>query len=190
MSTLTRALPTKPGGHERARLSLNPDRGKGDSDGTWWPGTTNLQTELPALDVAVHQLTGSRIARIAYTYGQWEPAPRKQWTPLGMIKLGWFTHSTHPENIDLSLADYTRLVLTVIAPTSDPVMANITHREHGTPPTGFPPPANGPVGPLRGRRRWPTTEHPSIVNRWPTREHPSIVNPIVGLEPLPPWTTR
>lgn len=132
MTTPTAPAQHQPREQHKARLSLKRDRGKGPSDGTWWPRTTNLQTELPALDLAVHQLTGSRIARIAYTHGQWQPGPGKARTPLGVTKIGWFTHSAHPENIDLSLADYTHLVLTVIPPTT-PITANPTPHDHATP---------------------------------------------------------
>lgn len=173
---------TSPAQHQRrqphkARLSLNPDRGKGPSDGTWWPRTTNLEAELPALDLAVHKLTGSRIARIAYTYGQWpRTTPRKQRTPLGVTKIGWFTHSAHPENIGLSLADYTHLVLTVIQPTTDPRMANITLREHGMPPTGLHMADTVPVD------RW--------ENGGGGRLGTYLPKPNIGVEPMPPWTTR
>ena len=180
MSTLTAAPRPTAEGQQSARLILDPDRGKGPSDGTWWPRTTSLQTELPALDLAVQQLTGSRIARIAYTQRLWQPAPRKLWTSLGMTKLGWFTHSAHPENVDLSLADYSHLVLTVIAPATDPVLANRTLPGDATPPTGLATPDSGPVD------RWedegggpPPTDRPT-----------TSLKPVRGPAPVPPWTRR
>jgi hypothetical protein len=181
MSTL--AAPPRPQAGEQgsARLILDPDRGKGPTDGTWWPRTTSLQNELPALDLAVHQLTGSRIARIAYTQRLWQPAPRKQRTSLGMTKLGWFTHSAHPENIDLSLADYSHLVLTVIAPATDSVLANIPPFHHATAPTGLLTPDRGPVD------RW---EDEGGGGDLPTHTPTTSFKPVVGPAPVPPWTTR
>lgn len=121
------------------RVSLAHLRGVGLSDGAWWPRTASLQAEIPDLDVAVHDLTGARIARAAYVTGLWDRAPHAVRTPLGVTKLGWFAHSGRSENIDLSLTDYTRLVLTVIPPSTDPVLAELILVECGEPteaPTG------------------------------------------------------
>lgn len=105
------------------RLDLSPDPRTGVSDGAWWPRSTSLQAELPDLDRAVHALTGSRIARVAYTLSLWSPAPRKLRTSLGITKLGWFQDSARPSDIDLDLSDNATLVLTVIPPDTEPSFA-------------------------------------------------------------------
>ena len=112
-----------------ARLNLRPKVKtfgvRGRSDGAWWPRTTNLQGELQALDVGVRTLTGSRIAHISYTLSAWDPAPTKAWSTLGMTKFGWFTDPAHAAFLDLTLSDYSRLVLTVIAPDTEPSQAHL-----------------------------------------------------------------
>lgn len=106
-----------------ARLNLPRNPRTGVTDGAWWPRSTSLQAELPDLDLAVHALTGCRIARVAYTRSLWSPAPRQLWTSLGMTKLGWFEDSARPSTIDLDLSDNTTLVLTVIPPDTEPPLA-------------------------------------------------------------------
>jgi hypothetical protein len=93
------------------------------TDGVWWPLTTDLQVELPQLDVAVHHLTGARIARVGYERHLWGQAPRKVRTPLGITHIGWFEHSRYPDHITLSLSNYQRLVLSVLPPDTDVAVA-------------------------------------------------------------------
>ncbi|XAS74961.1 DUF5994 family protein [Dermatophilaceae bacterium Sec6.4] len=106
-----------------ARLNLSRDPQTGVSDGAWWPRSSSLQAELPSLDLAVHALIGSRVARVAYTLGLWSPAPHKLWTSLGITKLGWFHDGRGTGAIDLQLSDGTTLVLTVIPPDTEPSLA-------------------------------------------------------------------
>jgi Family of unknown function (DUF5994) len=87
-------------------------------DGVWWPHTWSLQREVPFLDVAIHDATHARIARLSYTVGSWDEDTTKIWTPLGMVKVGWFITSLHPSDVDLSLTDNRRVVLHVIAPST------------------------------------------------------------------------
>jgi hypothetical protein len=96
----------------RVRLSAHP--GEHASDGVWWPRTTDLLVEVPLLDVAVQGLTRARIGRVAYERGRWTDAPSRVRTPLGVTHLGWFEHSRYPDHVLLSLANYQRLVLTVL----------------------------------------------------------------------------
>lgn len=110
-------------GEPAARVNLSCDPRAGVSDGAWWPRSTSLQAELPDLDLVVHALTGSRIARVGYTLSLWAPAPPKLWTSLGMTKLRWFQDTRRPSNIDLDLSDSTTLVLTVIPPDTEPSLA-------------------------------------------------------------------
>lgn len=129
MSTEARPAPADSGKHPDVRVRLSLERGTGPSDGAWWPHTLSLQAEVPDLDLAVHALTGARIARVAYVIGAWDPAPRAVRTPLGMTKLGWFERAAKPQNIGLSLTDYTMLVLTVIPPDTDAAQAELLLRD-------------------------------------------------------------
>lgn len=96
----------------RVRLSSHP--GEHASDGVWWPRTSDLRVEVPLLDVAVQGLTRARIGRVAYERDRWTDAPNRVRTPLGVTHLGWFEHSRYPDHVLLSLANYQRLVLTVL----------------------------------------------------------------------------
>lgn len=98
----------------RVRLSFRS--GEHASDGVWWPRTSDLQVEVPLLDVAVQSLTSARIGRVAYERGYWAEAPSRVQTPLGVTHLGWFEHSRYPDHVLLSLSNYQRLVLTVLPP--------------------------------------------------------------------------
>lgn len=115
-----------------SRWSLSTTRGTGPSDGAWWPHSTDLATEIAALDVAVNAHFHQRIARVSYTQGQWPPAPRKIRTALGITKFGWFAGGRYPENIGLSLTGGTRLVLTVIPSATDADFAGIALTDRGT----------------------------------------------------------
>ena len=101
-----------------ARLVLTSAPGSTVLDGVWWPRTESLHREVPFLDVAVHDATRARIARLSYTVGTWDEDATKIWTPLGMVKVGWFIKSLHPRDVDLSLTDNRRVVLHVIAPST------------------------------------------------------------------------
>ncbi len=131
MSSATRPAPADFAQHHGVRVRLSAERGEGPSDGAWWPHTKSLQAEIPGLDLAVHALTGARIARVAYVIGVWDPAPRAVRTPLGMTRIGWFKHAARPDNIDLSLTNYAVLVLTVIPPDTDAVHAELLLLEGG-----------------------------------------------------------
>lgn len=99
-----------------ARLVLTSTPDSTVLDGVWWPRSDSLHREVPFLDVAVHDATHARIARLSYTVGTWEHEATKIWTPLGVVKVGWFITSLHPRDVDLSLTDNRRAVLRVIAP--------------------------------------------------------------------------
>lgn len=102
-----------------SRLVLSPRQGVTASDGAWWPRTLDLLVEVPLLDVAVHELTRARIARLSYERSTWDAAPRKVRTPLGITHLGWFDNSRRPHHVLLSMSSYVRLVLTLIPPDLD-----------------------------------------------------------------------
>jgi hypothetical protein len=89
------------------------------SDGVWWPRTTDLQAELPLLDVALHYLTRARITRLGQERSLWDDAPRKIRTPLGITHIGWFEYSRYPEHVILSMSNGQRLMLRVLPPGTD-----------------------------------------------------------------------
>lgn len=107
-----------------SRLALSSRPGVGASDGVWWPRTTDLETEVPLLDVAVQERVNARIARIGYERSNWADAPGRIRTSLGITHLGWFEHSRYPDHVLLSLSNYQRLVLTVLLPNFDEVAAS------------------------------------------------------------------
>ncbi len=96
------------------RLVLSPRPGVEECDGVWWPRTTELQLELPQLDVALHHLIGARIARLSQERGLWDDAPRNVRTPLGITHIGWFRRGRRPDHVILSLSNDQRLRLTVL----------------------------------------------------------------------------
>lgn len=106
-----------------SRLVLSSEPGVHASDGVWWPRSTDLRVELPLLDVAVHERTRARIARLGYERDRWDVAPRKVRSPIGITHIGWFERSAHPDRVLLSLSSYGRLVLTVVAPDTDEATA-------------------------------------------------------------------
>ena len=99
-----------------ARLVLTSTPGSTVLDGVWWPRSTSLHREVPFLDVAVHDATHARIARLSYTVGAWDDEATRLWTPLGLVKVGWFITSSHPRDVDLTLTDNRRAVLRVLPP--------------------------------------------------------------------------
>lgn len=107
-----------------SRLVLTSTPGSTVLDGVWWPHSWSLHREVPFLDVAIQDATHARIARLSYTVGSWDEDATKIWTPLGMVKVGWFITSLHPSDVDLSLTDNRRVVLRVIAPSTSAPEAN------------------------------------------------------------------
>ncbi|MEW1952958.1 DUF5994 family protein [Terrabacter sp. NPDC080008] len=102
-----------------SRIALSPRQGVEAADGVWWPRTSELRLEVPPLDVAIHDLTRARIARVAYERNRWNDAPNRLRTPLGVTHLGWFEHSRYPDHVMLSLGSYQQLVLVVVPPDTD-----------------------------------------------------------------------
>jgi hypothetical protein len=47
--------------------------------------------------------------------GAWDEDATQVWTPLGLVKVGWFITSLHPRDVDLRLDDNRRIVLRVIS---------------------------------------------------------------------------
>lgn len=111
----------------RARLDVTNLPTEKQLRGRWRPRSTSLAQELPALDLAVHDALGARIARISYTLSRWDSAPGRVSTALGVTKLGWFAAGTDPDSVTIILTDRRGLVLTIPAP--EQAMAGGTPRE-------------------------------------------------------------
>jgi Family of unknown function (DUF5994) len=104
----------------RSRVALVLEPGGMTVDGVWWPRSDSLVRELPALDLAIAASLGAGIARFSYVLGAWSDSPRRVRSGSHLIKIGWFSHGAAPDNIDLSLDDYRRVVLKVIPPDTPP----------------------------------------------------------------------
>lgn len=114
-----------------ARVSITATPGTAATDGAWWPRTTDLALEVPALAVAINTLLRTGTARLGYTLDRWAPAPRRLATVGGTTKLGWFEHSRYAGRVTLRLANYAYLVLTVIPPNTDARLAHAMLGEFG-----------------------------------------------------------
>ena len=117
--------------HPAARVSITTTPGTAATDGAWWPRTTDLALEVPALALAINTLLRTRIARLGYTLDRWAPAPHRLATVGGTTKLGWFEHSRYAGRVTLRLANYAYLVLTVIPPKTDARLAEAMLAEYG-----------------------------------------------------------
>ena len=79
----------------------------------WWPRTTACTARCRS-STSPCTTPPARIARVVHVGTGHEAT--KIWTPLGVVKVGWFITSLHPRDVDLSLTDNRRVVLRVIAP--------------------------------------------------------------------------
>jgi hypothetical protein len=97
---------------ERARL-----------DGAWWPHSTSLTNELPALITDLHR-RGVRVTRVTYHPQAWHTAPRRLDADGRVIRLGWF-RSMDPHLLNLTRdGGSARVDLLVVPPdTSEAVAA-------------------------------------------------------------------
>ena len=132
-----------------ARLVLTSTSGGTDLDGVWWPHSDSLHREVPFLDVAVHDATRARIARLSYTVGTWDEEATLIWTPLGLVKVGWFITSVYPRDVDLVLTDGRHAMLRVIAASTP------TREGDGVPPARGGVPGRDRAAPRTDRRRSP-----------------------------------
>lgn len=104
----------------RSRVTLGLEPGGMSVDGVWWPRSDSLVRELPALDVAIAAALDAAIARFSYVLGGWSDRPRRVRADGHLIKIGWFSHGAIPDTVELSLSDYRRVVLRVLAPDTPP----------------------------------------------------------------------
>ncbi|WP_166347378.1 DUF5994 family protein [Phytoactinopolyspora limicola] len=104
-------------------------------DGAWWPRSSDLATELPAL-VAALSRRGFIVARVAYHQTSWNNGVGKKLATGGTtVQLGWFrTIDPHLVSLTSRHGNY-RLDLLVVPADSSPllaerVFATIQHDNH------------------------------------------------------------
>ena len=108
---------------QRARIAFRqPVSGTGFIDAAWWPRSRDLSTELPPLLDALGTV-GCEITRFTYNLAAWEPAPRRLRIQGRTVRLGGFATSD-PRTVRLCDAwARERLDLLVIAPGTEPSVA-------------------------------------------------------------------
>jgi hypothetical protein len=106
------------------RLRLKPAQSCGFVQGAWWPRSSHLIDELPALLMALSRRLG-HIDRIIYDENGWAPAPPCIDHAGATVDL---RHSNDQSNNTLSITGEKvgRLVLLVVPPYTDPVFAYAT----------------------------------------------------------------
>ncbi|ABG99335.1 conserved hypothetical protein (plasmid) [Rhodococcus jostii RHA1] len=106
------------------RLRLKPAQSRGFVQGAWWPRSTHLTDELPALLTALSRRLG-HIDRIIYDENGWAPAPSCIDHAGNTVDL---RHSSDQSSNTLAITGekFGRLVLLVVPPYTDPVFAYAT----------------------------------------------------------------
>ncbi|MGH8963773.1 MAG: DUF5994 family protein [Actinomycetes bacterium] len=105
-------------------MRLKTAQSRGFVQGAWWPRSTRLTDELPALLTALPRRLG-HIDRIIYDESGWAPAPSCIVHAGNTVDL---RHSDGPSNNTLAIIGekFGRLVLLVVPPYTDPVLAYAT----------------------------------------------------------------
>ncbi|TQC43431.1 hypothetical protein EEB14_43115 [Rhodococcus sp. WS4] len=105
-------------------MRLKPAQSRGFVQGAWWPRSTHLTDELPALLTALSRRLG-HIDRIIYDENSWAPAPSRIDHAGTTVDL---RHSSDQPNNTLAITGekFGRLVLLVVPPYTDPVFAYAT----------------------------------------------------------------
>jgi hypothetical protein len=113
------------------RLDLKPvGSTTGFVDGAWWPYSTELADEVPALLEAITGRLGS-IERVSYNLAGWASAGRR--VDAGGIRVRLDGFRTRPsDTIDVSGVNDHRVTLLVIPPTTDQATAQDIMRRAST----------------------------------------------------------
>lgn len=113
------------------RLDLKPEGSTtGFVDGAWWPYSTELAAEVPALLEAITGRLGS-IERVSYNLADWASASRR--VDAGGIRVRLDGFRTRPsDTIDVSGVSDHRVTLLVIPPTTDESVARDIMRRAST----------------------------------------------------------
>ncbi len=104
------------------RLRLKPaQRSRGHVQGAWWPRTDQLFTELPPLLAALPPQLSS-VERVVYDETSWAPASlRMEFEGHSIILEG--SGNTSTNTLSVIGEDFGTLVLLVVPPHTDPVLA-------------------------------------------------------------------
>lgn len=104
------------------RLVLDPPHpSHGEVDGRWWPRSSDLAVELPALVLAVARRIDA-VDRISLDPEAWNGRPRTVTVDGRAILLDWFG-ARHRHTVGLHGPDDLHLVLLVIPPDTPAVVA-------------------------------------------------------------------
>lgn len=92
---------------EAARVRLDPHPSQTTLlDGAWWPGSTDVITELPALVEILAQSRGT-ITHVLLNPAEWDlPHPARAAAGRSAIRLGWYT--SQPAGLVTIMSDFGR----------------------------------------------------------------------------------
>ncbi|MEV6825123.1 DUF5994 family protein [Amycolatopsis sp. NPDC051102] len=93
----------------------------GHVDGAWWPRTSDLTAELPALFTALVGRLG-RIDRVTYSLGDWPASPRRVTFDEGVVRLEGF-RSQPSGSVTVIGWNRHRTTLSVVPPATSPDVA-------------------------------------------------------------------
>jgi hypothetical protein len=113
---------TSTAGPARLRLADPPSRDTA-LDGAWWPRSTDLAAELPALVEALSTSRGA-ITHVLLNPAEWDlPHPNRVTTGRSAARLGWYT--SQPAGLITVMNDFgrDRFDLLVIPPDASPASA-------------------------------------------------------------------
>ena len=114
------------------RLDLKPEGSTtGFVDGAWWPHSTELADEVPALLEAITDRLGS-VERVSYNLAGWASASRRVEAGGIRVRLDGF-RTRPPHTIDISGVNDHRVTLLVIPPTTELAVARGIMQRASTP---------------------------------------------------------
>lgn len=114
-----------------ARLSLKPTEStSGYVDGAWWPRSSDLVAQIPALVAQLADRWGA-VDRVSYDMAAWAPAPRRITASGRRIRLDGFRGRRPPDAVHVMGAGRPTRTLLVIPPTTEPHSAEETLRRAG-----------------------------------------------------------
>lgn len=97
----------------RLRLLAASRKRPGPLDGAWWPRSSDLAAEAPALLAAIWAARDSKPLHMTYDPGIWDSHPARVYVDGHRVKAGWF-RTGDPHQVTVALANGTRLILLVV----------------------------------------------------------------------------
>lgn len=115
-----------------ARLSLKPTEStSGYVDGAWWPRSSDLVAQIPALVAELADRWGA-VDRVSYDIEAWAPAARRVTAGGRQIRLDGFRGRRPSDAVHVMAAYRPVRTLLVVPPTTEPHRAAETLRRAGT----------------------------------------------------------